>query len=176
MSVAHAALGVYPKKDKRNKVYYVNRNNHGFSVRKTGEDGKPIPRVNLATGLPIMNGRGEPEFIEEAVMFQQWHSKFQELGYWCVYEVTKETPKIIADELERMANIKTSQIMSEKAFIEFSNPALAQHMAETAEMQKEKERLADDIANAKNEMRAAKEEKNKLEDEIARLKQKAGIK
>lgn len=176
MSVAHAALGIYPKKDKKNKIYYVNRNSFGFSVRKTGDDGKLVPRVNLATGLPIMNGRGEPEFIEETVMFQQWHQKFNELGYWCVYEVTKETPKAIADELEKMANSKQSQVMSEKAFVEFSNPALAQHMAETEEMKIEKNRLVDDVANAKNEIRAAKEEKSKLEDEIARMKQKAGIK
>jgi SMC interacting uncharacterized protein involved in chromosome segregation len=169
MGANYAALGTFPKADKKNKVYYVNRLNFGFSVKRKGPDGKLLQRTNMATGLPVMNSRGEPEFIEDPVMFNQWVARFNELGYWSVYEVTPNTPKEIADELKRMAESKDHQVMDEKAFIKFSNPALAKHLDETAEMEAERKMLEEDVEKAKKE-------KTRLEDEINRLKQKAGVK
>lgn len=162
-----AALGTFPKTEKGSKVYYVNRLRFGFPVKKYGEDGKPVQRTNQATGLPITNGRGEPEYYEEAVMFNQWQPRFTDLGYWCVYEVKKETPKHIAETLKRMANSSKSQIMSEKKFIEHTNPALARHLDETRELSEEHKMLQDDVEKARNE-------KSKLLNEIDRLKKKAG--
>jgi len=169
MGAELAKLGTYPKSDKKNKVYYVNRLDYGFSVPKVDGDGKKIQRTNTATGLPITNGRGEPEFFEEPVMFQRWQDRFTETGYWSVYEVTSNTPKVIAEKLEEMAKSPKAQVMSEKAFIEFTNPALAKHIAETSDLEEEKKMLNEDVAKAKAE-------KSKLEEEIARLKQKAGVK
>ncbi|MBN1294366.1 MAG: hypothetical protein JXB48_21195 [Candidatus Latescibacteria bacterium] len=168
MGAELATLGTYPKRDKKNKVYYVNRLDYGFSVRVYGDDGKPKQKKNSVTGLPITNSIGEPEFVEQSVMFMRWQPRFSEIGYWCIYEVTPETPKSISDELERMAKSKDHQVMTEKAFIEHTNPALARHISETSDLEIEKQMLSEDVEKAKKE-------KNKLEDEIARLKQKAGV-
>lgn len=169
MGAELAKLGLYQRTDKKSKVYYANRLDYGFSVKRRGEDGKYIQRTNQATGLPIMNGLGEPQFIEEPVMFRRWQPRFNEIGYWCIYEVTSYTPKHIAEELEKMAKSPKTQVMTEKAFIEYTNPALAKHMEETADLEEERKMLNEDVAKAKAE-------KSKLEDEIAKLKQKAGVK
>jgi len=169
MGIKHAALGVYPKQNLSDKVYYANRMNMPFSYHLKGEDGKFIPHKNPMTGEPRRNGRGEIEHRHETVMFTRWITTFSDVGYWCVFVVNKDTPKELANALEEAAVSKKSEIMSEKAFLEFSNPVLAKHLSDTDNLSKEKEKLERDVA-------VIRAEKGKLEDEINRLKQKAGIK
>jgi len=169
MGAELATLGTYPKANKKDKVYYANQLNYGFSVKVYDENGRPKIRRNPTTGQELTDGKGEPQYIEEPVMFTQWHTRFTDLGYWSVYVVTSDTPKQIADEVERMAQSNKHVVMTEKAFIQKTNPALAKHLEQADNLHKEREQLSSEVA-------AAREEKNKLELEISRLKQRAGIK
>lgn len=158
MGTELAALGIYQKADKKNKVYYVNRKNHRFPIPKLDENGKKIPKTNAVTGNPIFNGRGEPEYHEESIGFSPWYSRFTALGYWSVFEVKKDTPKIIADALAACAASKKSEIMSEEAFIEMTNPNMLAEIKRSTELEKE--------------VTILREGKSKADEEIARLKQR----
>lgn len=161
MGLEQAALGLYNKSDKKNKVYYVNRKKFRFSVPKLDDKGKKVQKTNPANGLPAYNGRGEPEYLEDAIQFVQWHGRFTSLGYWSTFEVTKNTPKAIAEILEEQAKNPKSEIMSEEAFIKMTNP----HMLETVKANEALEK----------ELETLKAEKSKADEEIERLKKKAGI-
>jgi hypothetical protein len=83
-----------------------------------------------------------------------------------VFEVKKETPKIVAKLLEEFAASKKSEVMDEEAFIKLTNPQMLEEVKRNNELEKEIETL-----------KAEKEaEKSKADAEIARLKEKAGIK
>jgi hypothetical protein len=166
MGTELAVLGLYPKSDKKNKVYYVNRNIFRFPVPKLDEKGNKIPKTNPSNGNPIFNSRGEQEFHEDSLQFTHWHTRFTDLGYWSVFEVKKETPKIVAKLLEEFAASKKSEVMDEEAFIKLTNPQMLEEVKRNNELEKEIETL-----------KAEKEaEKSKADAEIARLKEKAGIK
>lgn len=162
MGIEQAALGLYKKSDKKNKVYYVNRKKHRLPVPCLDANGKPIQKTSPTTGLPIFNARGEPEYKEDYLQFATWQGRFTSLGYWSIYEVKKETPKTIADFLEVQAKSDKSEIMSEEAFIKATNPV----MLETFKVNKDLE----------DEVTRLRDEKSKADAEIERLKQKAGIK
>lgn len=154
-------LGLYPKSAPKNKVYYVNRLNYGFSYPACDASGKKIPKTNPNTGLPLVSARGEPEFVEVSVQFKNWLTRFTEYGYWSVYEVTPETEKTLAEELKKSADSHTSEVKDEKAFIKYTNPNMLREVEEKEALQKENEDL--------------KAQKTRADEEIARLKQKAGI-
>jgi hypothetical protein len=160
-----AAVGKYPS-SKGEKVYYVNRLRYGFSIPKIGPDGKRIPRVNMATGLPLSNGRGEPEFIEETLEFKSWRSKFTDLGYWSVYVVKPDTPKLIAEELAAMAKAPNSEIMDEKTFIKHTNPLMLEAMEERDT----------ELEALRKQVESEKQARTKADEELARIKQRNGIK
>jgi len=168
MGYEHASLGLYPKMNKSDKVYYYNAMSHSFDIPKVDEKGEKIIRTNPVNGNPVYEGNGVPVYYLDNIRFKPWQTKFSELGYWCVYVVTKDTPKNIAQFLEDQANSSGNAIKNEKAFINFINPMLSQHMDETAALEAEKEKL-------RREIDEAKAEKGGLDNEIARLKKKAGI-
>jgi hypothetical protein len=161
MGTELAALGLYPKADKRNKVYYVNRKKFRFAVPKLDQSGKPIQKTNNVTGLPMTLPNGEPEYKEESIAFRTWMGRFTALGYWSCFEVTKTTPKVIAKILEEEAASNISEIMNEETFIKTTNPAMLDTIKINTELEKENESL--------------KAEKSKADELIASLKKKAGI-
>lgn len=158
MSAKLAELGMMKKKSIKNKMYYVNRKSFAFSFPKM-VNGERVKKVNPHTGLAQVNGRGEPEYVEETVMFKPWRTRFTDLGYWSVYEVTPETDSFLAKELEEMAKANNSEVMSEKKFLEHTNPMLGENFDELETLRKENEEI--------------KSAKSKADEEIARLKQKA---
>lgn len=162
MGLEQAALGLYNKSDKKNKVYYVNRKKHRLPIPAVDEKGKPVQKTNPVNGLPLFNARGEPEYKEDYIQFDTWHGRFTSLGYWSIKEVTKDTPKHIAAFLEKKAKDKTCEIMDEEAFIKMTNPHMLETVKANAALEKELEEL--------------KAEKSKADAEIERLKEKAGIK
>jgi hypothetical protein len=129
-------IGLYPKKSKKNKTYYVRMLNYSFSMFKLDEKGNKIPLTNQVTGAPLTLPTGEPQFVTETVNFKPWKSKFSNEGYVCTYEVTPETPKLIADELEKDAKDRKSSVMDEETFIKTTNPDLYEQMKADAETQK----------------------------------------
>ena len=161
MGTELAALGLYPKSDKKNKVYYVNRKKFRFSVPKLDQDGKPIVRKNTVTGLPVTGPSGEPEYQEEAIQFRTWMGRFTSLGYWSCYEVTKTTPKVIAKILDDEAASNISEVMSEDAYIKMTNPVMLDTVNENKALSAELEKV--------------KSEKSKADELIAQLKKKAGV-
>jgi hypothetical protein len=127
--------GVYPHK-KGEKVYYVRRLTHTFSVKKLGEDGKPIQMTNPQSGLAIRTPAGELVYIEEMISFKKWHTKFSETGYCCVFVVDKNTPEHIAKEIEKDALDRKSEVMDEKTYIATVNPELAKHLEDEERVEK----------------------------------------
>lgn len=129
--------GLYPKKSKKNKVYYVRAMHYAFSMFKLDTEGKKIPLTNQVTGQPLTLPTGEAQFVTETIEFKPWKTRFSNDGYVCIYEVTSETPKIIADELARdAADRKSPHIMDEETFIKTTNPDLYDQMKADAEAQK----------------------------------------
>jgi hypothetical protein len=136
-------IGLYPKKSKKNKVYYVRMLNYAFSMFKLDADGKKIPLTNQVTGQPLTLPTGEPQFVTETVNFKSWKSKFSNDGYVCIYEVTPETPKLISDELAKDSSDRRCAVMDEETFIKTTNPDLYEQMKAEAEA-----RLAVDALNS----------------------------
>jgi len=161
MGTELAALGVYPKANKGDKVYYVNRKRYRFPIPKLDEKGKKIYKTNPHTGEQLRNSRGEPEYLEEGISFVPWHGRFTTLGYWSIKVVTKDTPKEISALLAERAKAANSEIMDEEAFIKMTNPAMLETIKVNTELEKENEAL--------------KAEKSKADELIASLKKKAGI-
>lgn len=161
-----AELGIYKKHGTKNKVYYVNRMKFSFSFRKIDESGKPIPRVNPNTGMPITNSRGVPEFVEESIDFKPWRTRFTDLGYWCTYEVTPDTDPLLAKELEDMAKSRKSEVMSEKAFVEYTNPYLGEQWGEL-------EKTKEELETLKKERDDLKRAKSVADEELAKIKQRS---
>lgn len=128
-------------------------------MARVDENGKPVFATNQTTGLPLTNPTGEPIAVSELVEFKEWRNKFCDDGYTCVYEVTADTDKRIAEELKKDAADRTSEVMTEEAYIKATNPDLYAQLAREEETQKA-------IATKDTKISA-------LEEEIARLKAKS---
>lgn len=140
-------MGLYPtNKKKGEKCYYSPYKKHSFTVPKINEKGEKVFRTNQVTGVPLTNLNGEPEFVEETIDFKEWKNQFTEDGYWCVYVVSKDTPKHIAAELLKDAKDRKSMVLDEDAFIELTNPDLAIRMKEDIEKDTTIKSQADEIA------------------------------
>jgi hypothetical protein len=151
--------GAYPHA-KNEKVYYVRLYGYSFVIKKLDANGKPIQRTNQATGLPIYGQNGEPEFIEQTIDFDKWKTRFTQDGYVSVYVVKPTTSKLISDELEKAANDRGNEIMSESEFIKSVNPELYEQM--------EKDRQIETTLGEKDQ------KINSLLDEVAKLRSKLG--
>jgi len=148
---------LYPKSKPENIVYYVRGAvNYRFSLPKLDENGKKIPVLN-PLGTPIIDRQGNAEFIEEPVRFTPWHQRFTEQGYTCVYEVTKETPKRIADELAKDAADRKCDIITEEEYIRQVNPDLYAQIKKDASVKGELDEKDKALNAAKSELAKANE-------------------
>jgi len=120
-------------KQKGETVYYCPRSSHTFSLPKVGSDGKPVQLCNTATGIPLTDARGNPVFAEDTYKFEGHQSRLIEDGYWCKFIVKKDTPKQVAEYLEKCAKERGSEIITEADFIKATNPDLAVRLEQDSE-------------------------------------------
>jgi hypothetical protein len=151
--------GVFKKKDKKNKMYYAPMHQYHFSVPKLDDKGNKIPAMGPG-GQPRQLPDGSTEYVHETFQFKPWKQQFSDNGYWCVFEVTPETPKHVAEELEKDAKARNCTIMDEAAFIKATNPDLAEHMKTEAEheamvagLQDKMSAQAEEIARLKEQLK-----------------------
>lgn len=162
-------MGVYPKKDGET-VYYTMYRGHRFTLPRLDAKNKPIQQTNPQTGAPLFDGLGKPVFFEDSFSFIPWRDRFTEIGYCSVFIVDGNTPKHVAAELKKDSEDRKSMILSEKAFLEMTNPDLAARLPELESKDVEIAELKAKLA--KGGSTVDKEVIKSLQDENAELKKK----
>ena len=203
MSIRKKTDGVKPV-----KTYYATCRNFGFNVTVqkavTCSNCKGLGRViisdksNKTEECPVCNGKkttlgpiikqapngtqayigNEPQWLEEFHQFSNIRSSNQH-GYVSLYEVYKDTPQYVVDELEKMCNDATiDTAMFQDAFEKAENPGRFAQLEKNRELKETNEALKAELAKNKDAVadvdktvkkavdKAVKEEKSKTADAI----------
>lgn len=91
-----------------------------FSAPMIDDKGKPIPKINPATGTIFMLN-GVPQYEETSHSFEVIISNVK-FGSMCSYTIYSDTPKHIAEKLKALAEDPGTRIMTDDTWMKERNP------------------------------------------------------
>ena len=160
----------------KKKIYYIRQSEATYYCDALDKDGKKI-QMFAANGAPIMNGHSYT-YQKLKIKFENVHNG-KGKGFLCRYVVDINTPKEIADHLEKLAADPNLEIITEKEYLKKVNPDAYRANEKTAALEAENKQLTEKLAEAKSAKAKIKEKDAALkmvQAELAKLKKEVGKK